>query len=173
MTDPPDEGAKSARNEAVAGIFEEHRAGLEKFARGRGANDPEDTTDEAFLQLVIHWDQLHHTHKALAWMRTVVRRLTCKQFRDLERLQNMIRILGLDLAATQAESDLVLNEDQRAVLDAVRALSQRQRDVILLRFWFGLSVAEIAHKLSIKEKTVRTHDRRAKARLKKALGEFE
>ncbi|MGH3823969.1 MAG: RNA polymerase sigma factor [Pseudonocardiaceae bacterium] len=170
MTDPSSEGAKSERDEAVAALFKDHRSEIIKFARGRGADDPVDTTDEAFLQLLTNWDHLHHTNKALPWMRTVVRRLTCKQFRNLERQRDLVRLLGLDLTATQVEFDLVLNEDQRAVFDAVLALSHQQCVIIVLQFWYELSITEIAQELGIQEKTVRTHNRRAIVKLRKSLG---
>lgn len=170
MTNPPSKGAKSARDEVATEVFK-RRQEIVNIERRRGADDPQDATDEAFAQLITNWERLHDTNKALAWVRTVARRLTCKQFRDREREQNLARLLGLDLtSATQVEFELVLNEDQRAVFDAVLALSPQQRVVIVLQFWHDLTIAEIARELGIDENTVKTHNRRARAKLRKALG---
>jgi RNA polymerase sigma factor (sigma-70 family) len=54
----------------------------------------------------------------------------------------------------------LLADDQRAVLDALRALPDRQRDVLALRFYLDLSEAQIAETLGIKAGTVKTHVRR-------------
>jgi RNA polymerase sigma factor (sigma-70 family) len=55
------------------------------------------------------------------------------------------------------EIGAVMRDDQRAVLDAVRALPDRQRDVLVLRYWLDLSESEIAATLGIAGGTVKTH----------------
>src|SRR4051794_258156 len=62
--------------------------------------------------------------------------------------------------AESPEVGAVLAEDQRAVLDALRSLPDRQRDVLALRFYLDLSEAQIAQTLGIKAGTVKTHVRR-------------
>ena len=54
----------------------------------------------------------------------------------------------------------LLGPDRQAVLDAVRALPDRQRDVVVLRYWMDLGEAEIAATLEIAPGTVKTHARR-------------
>jgi RNA polymerase sigma factor (sigma-70 family) len=55
------------------------------------------------------------------------------------------------------------------VLDAVRALRPDRRDVVLMRFYLGLSSAEIAETLSIAPGTVRSRLHRALRELEEAL----
>ena len=48
----------------------------------------------------------------------------------------------------------MVREDQRAVLAAIARRSRRQREVLALRYYVGLSDAEIAEALSITTGTV-------------------
>lgn len=59
----------------------------------------------------------------------------------------------------------VASTTTRDVLVAVRSLPERQRDVVLLRHWLGLSEAEIADTLGISRGTVKSSASRARAAL--------
>ena len=63
-------------------------------------------------------------------------------------------------ASESPEAGALLDADRRTVLAAVRALPDRQRDVVVLRYWMQLSEAEIAAALDIAPGTVKTHARR-------------
>lgn len=69
-----------------------------------------------------------------------------------------------------ADTDLLLAEEHREVLRAVRALPRRQREVLVLRYWSGLTEAEIADTLGVSRGTVKTSASRALATLAKRLG---
>jgi RNA polymerase sigma-70 factor (sigma-E family) len=59
--------------------------------------------------------------------------------------------------------------DRLALIEAVRRLPLRQREVVVLRFFAGLSVAETAAAVGTSEGTVKTHTSRALAALHSAL----
>jgi RNA polymerase sigma-70 factor (ECF subfamily) len=61
-------------------------------------------------------------------------------------------------------------EDQREVLLAIRALPQRQRECLVLRFYEDMSEAEIAGALGISTGSVKTHLHRAMQALAQRLG---
>lgn len=63
---------------------------------------------------------------------------------------------------TQASSEqgALDAEERRVVLAAVRSLPDRQRDVLILRYWLDLGEAEIAVTLGIAPGTVKTHAKR-------------
>ena len=69
-----------------------------------------------------------------------------------------------------ADRALELAEDQKAALAAVRRLPRRQQEVMVLRYWSGLSEAEIAAALGVSAGTVKTSASRAMASLREALG---
>jgi RNA polymerase sigma-70 factor (sigma-E family) len=61
--------------------------------------------------------------------------------------------------------------DRDAVIAALGRLPLRQREVLVLRFYAGLSVAETAAATGASEGTVKTHTSRALARMRELLAE--
>jgi RNA polymerase sigma-70 factor (sigma-E family) len=51
-------------------------------------------------------------------------------------------------------------DDERAVLESLKTLPARQREVLVLRYWMELSEAEIADTLGISAGSVKTHAHR-------------
>jgi RNA polymerase sigma factor (sigma-70 family) len=62
--------------------------------------------------------------------------------------------------------------DRIALASAVRRLPARQREVVVLRFFADLSVAETAAAIAASEGTVKTHTSRALKALRGALSEL-
>ncbi|MEV6112619.1 SigE family RNA polymerase sigma factor [Streptomyces sp. NPDC052109] len=63
--------------------------------------------------------------------------------------------------APAAEEDVLLHEDHREVLTALRTLTRRQREVLVLRYWSHLSEAEIAATLGLSRGAVKSTASRA------------
>ncbi|WP_159045484.1 RNA polymerase sigma factor, partial [Streptomyces puniciscabiei] len=63
--------------------------------------------------------------------------------------------------APGAEEDVLLHEDHREVLAALRTLTRRQREVLVLRYWSHLSEAEIATTLGLSRGAVKSTASRA------------
>ena len=73
-------------------------------------------------------------------------------------------------ASPEAPEDrVVLNEQQALVIDALQDLPSRQRECLLLRFYFDLFGAEIGTTLDISPDSVKTHCRRGMESLRKNL----
>jgi RNA polymerase sigma-70 factor (sigma-E family) len=69
-----------------------------------------------------------------------------------------------------AVSSPAIAEEHREVLDVVRRLPARQREVLVLRYWAGLSEGEIAEVLGVSRGTVTSTARRALAALESSRG---
>ncbi|MER6074702.1 SigE family RNA polymerase sigma factor [Streptomyces sp. NPDC001817] len=63
--------------------------------------------------------------------------------------------------APAPEEDVLLHEDHREVLAALRTLTRRQREVLVLRYWSHLSEAEIAATLGLSRGAVKSTASRA------------
>jgi RNA polymerase sigma factor (sigma-70 family) len=70
-----------------------------------------------------------------------------------------------------AESAVLASEDRREVLRAVAQLPRRQREVLVLRYFLGLSDSEIAADLRVSRGTVASTASRALAALARKVGE--
>jgi RNA polymerase sigma factor (sigma-70 family) len=70
-------------------------------------------------------------------------------------------------AAGRDPADTVVDRD--ALRGALADLPRRQREVMVLRFFADLSVAETAEALRMSEGTVKAHTSRAVTRLRQAL----
>jgi RNA polymerase sigma factor (sigma-70 family) len=70
-----------------------------------------------------------------------------------------------------AESAALIGEEHRQVLEAVRRLPSRQREVLVLRFYLDLNEEEIARSMRISRGTVKSTTSRALAALGRILGE--
>jgi RNA polymerase sigma-70 factor (sigma-E family) len=128
----------------------------------------EDLLQAALLQTARNWRSVHrapgaYAHRVLVNMLHDRRRRLGR--RVLERRLDEVGERpgsGRDLADTVAERD--------ALIAAMKGLALRQREVVVLRFWGGFSVAETAAAIGISEGSVKTHTSRALARLREVTG---
>lgn len=131
----------------------------------------EDLVQEAFLRWHRSGVMLRDPAKAPAYLRSIVMNLARDHNRrGLMSLRHQLpagREVDVDVASV--ESDVLRNEAQTAVLDAVRGLPRRQRDCVVLRYYQSLGIEEIAATLAISENSVKTHLRRALDALGRAL----
>ena len=69
-----------------------------------------------------------------------------------------------------AEDEALLGESDREMLGALRGLTARQRQVLVLRYWSELSEEEIAEAMRVSRGTVKSTAHRALAILRERLG---
>jgi RNA polymerase sigma-70 factor (sigma-E family) len=160
--DPP--GAQAA----VAGLFTARYPELVRLAGLLGADDPEDIAQEAFARLLRSYGSLRDADAALGYVRATVCNLTRNRRRHL-RVVRLRTERPADVASS--EHAVLLREEQRAVITALAALPVRRREAIVLRYWLGLSEAEIAAAMGISAGTVKSQVSRGLAALGKTLGQ--
>jgi RNA polymerase sigma-70 factor (sigma-E family) len=163
-TDP--HGAEAA----VAGLFEARYPELVRLAGLLGADDPEDIAQEAFARLLRRYGSLRDADAALGYVRATV----CNLTRNRQRHLRVVRLRTPAERLSDAESSeqaAVAREEQREVIAALGALPARRREAIVLRYWLGLSEAEIAATMGISPGTVKSSVSRGLAALGQALGE--
>jgi RNA polymerase sigma factor (sigma-70 family) len=76
-----------------------------------------------------------------------------------------------ELPAVSAKAAVLTSEERREVMRALRQLPDRQREILVLRFYLDEPDAEIARLLGIGQSTVRSTTHRALATLGRLLGE--
>lgn len=147
----------------VTALYAEHALGLIRLAVllvGDRAS-AEDVVQDAFVGLYRRWDRLPDTSAPLAYLRVSVLNGCRTALRRRSRARQAISFT--EPPAESAEARALLSEEQRAVAGALRRLPQRQREALVLRYYFDLSEAEIAGAMGISRGTVKSATSRALA----------
>lgn len=76
------------------------------------------------------------------------------------------------LPVISAETAVLTAEERREIIQALRRLPDRQREVLVLRFYLDLPDAQIAAAMGISQNTVRSAAHRGLAGLGRALREM-
>jgi RNA polymerase sigma-70 factor (sigma-E family) len=158
----------------VATLFREHHGELVRLAVLMVGDLPtaEDVVQDVYASLHSRWSQIAARDTALPYVRAAV----LNGCRSVLRRRRLARRIGVEYRSEQpladsAESELILSEDRRAVLAALARLPRRRREVLVLRYYLGLSEAEIAAVLGISPGTVKSTAARGLAALARDLGE--
>jgi len=108
-------------------------------------------------------------HSPRGWLGAVLRSRLRDHFRGANRRSHRERVAARPEAQPSA-SDVASSADaQRVLLSAVMELHAPHRDVILLRYFEGLSPSEIADRLGMPSSSVRSRLQRALAELRERL----
>ncbi len=150
-------------------LFEREGRSLVRLARlfVDDRNAAEDLVQEAFIRLARSASRIKDDAKAAAYLRSIVLNLA----RDHNRrgLVSLRHRLPLDDDRAQEVDELVLRDDQRQILEALRDLPHRQRDCLVLRYYKELGIDEIAGMLGISRNSVKTHLSRGLAAMESRL----
>jgi RNA polymerase sigma-70 factor (sigma-E family) len=130
----------------------------------------EDVVQEAFLGLFRGLGRLSDPGRAVAYLRISVLN-GCRSVLRARKRARLRRGAPDYPAVWSAESAALASEERREVLAAVARLPRRQREVLVLRYFLGLSDSEIAADLGISRGTVASTASRALAALARKTGE--
>ncbi|MEU9015840.1 sigma-70 family RNA polymerase sigma factor [Streptomyces sp. NPDC048479] len=129
----------------------------------------EDVVQDSFAALFRrHGAGLLHVSDPEAYVRTSV----VNGARSVLRRRRTARayVPERERHAPPAEEHVLLGEEHQEVLKALRQLTRRQREVLVLRYWSNLSEAQIADTLGVSRGTVKSTAKRALDALGKQLG---
>jgi RNA polymerase sigma-70 factor (sigma-E family) len=159
---------------AVTELYQAHALGLTRLAHVMlgDRTGAEDVVQEAFDGLYRHWDRLKDTRKAPQYLRSSVLNGCRTELRRGRRRGARLRYDAADSAEPpaggaeqSAEAAVMAGEDRREVLAAITRLPNRQREVLVLRYYLDEPDADIASSLGITAGTVRSTLHRALASL--------
>jgi RNA polymerase sigma factor (sigma-70 family) len=176
-------GAKPGRLEAAASggaldvalVFRQYHADLVRLALllvGDRAS-AEDIVQDVFTRLCARGRGPERDEALPAYVRTAVVN-GCRSMLRRHALARRIAITRAEPwqeAQESAEHTAILAEDRRRVLAALAALPRRRREVLVLRFYLGLPVAEVAATLGISQGSVKSATARGLESLGRRLGE--
>jgi RNA polymerase sigma-70 factor (sigma-E family) len=159
----------------VTALYEASALGLIRMAYVMLGDQPsaEDVVQEAFCGLYRRWDRLASTDGALYYVRTSVLNGCRSALRRRAVRHGFVqrRALADQLPAVSAETVVLGGEEREEVIRALMRLPDRQREVLILRFYAELPDEEIGRVMGIRPGTVRSTAFRALDALGRALKE--
>jgi RNA polymerase sigma factor (sigma-70 family) len=161
---------------AFGAIFERHFATIYGYlARRVGGVVADDLTSQTFLVAFDRRRSLPaHEGGALPWLYRIATNLLSNHRRTEQRLLEGIVRLGREperlssFGSEMAEDRAMVNIELQETAAVLAALGPRQRDVLLLHLWAGLSYDEMAVALDIPVGTVRSRLSRARQAVRDA-----
>jgi RNA polymerase sigma factor (sigma-70 family) len=121
----------------------------------------EDVVQEAFADVVRRWDAIEQPG---AYLRTAVVSLSRRAVRTQQRQDRRARRLSL----VRESNESVAPADE-PLFDAIARLNERQRVIVICRYWAGWTEAEIASALGCRPGTVKSACARALAQLREEI----
>jgi len=141
-------------------------------------NCAQDLTQEAMLQAYLSLDRLRDPARFKSWLCGIVLNVCRSHLRDreiaffsLEAIIGGLQFYAVPLSSMAVTPEKIVEERElhRIVLDAINALSPKDRDATLLFYYAQLSLQEIATLLGISVGAVKVRLHRARQRLKANL----
>lgn len=157
-------------------LYERYADRLYRYALQRCAT-PEEADDVVSETMLAALETLHRFDPArgsfAAWLFTIAARRAADQHRRRARFWRAIARRQPDPAPLDETTELVLrHDDYRMVRAGLTALSDSERELLLLRYAAELSGREIGDILNITEANVRVRLQRARQRLAEQLGDL-
>jgi RNA polymerase sigma-70 factor (ECF subfamily) len=127
----------------------------------------EDAVQETMVKAYKNINKLKDQSKFKSWIFTIGRNESINILRKYRR-----EVLSDDVACTSAYDDFYFPEDfalkaeiKEFLVASVNSLDSQDRDIIILKYYVGLTLQDIAGILNINSNTVRTRHRIIKKRL--------
>lgn len=151
MIRPRDEAS-----DALAALHDRHYVRLVRLAVALVDHEgaAEEVVQDVFVRLLRNWSTLRDVSDIEAYLRRAVVNAARDRLRR-RRVRRALPVLHLRPAAGP-EDTVLLREEHRQVLAALRQLPPRQREVLVLRHFGSLSEAETAATLDITVSAVKS-----------------
>jgi RNA polymerase sigma-70 factor (sigma-E family) len=130
----------------------------------------EDVVQDAFVAMHGAWSRLRDPDKALAYLRQAVVNRSRSALRHRGVVERHTRRSSVGDVTVDGPSIGGARRD--AVRRALRQLSDRQREVLVLRYYLDWSEVQIADALGISRGAVKSHASRGGAALRDLLGDW-
>jgi RNA polymerase sigma-70 factor (sigma-E family) len=162
-------GRAERADEVIGRVFSERYSSLVGLARLLldERSQAEEVVQEAFAKTLEAWPRLRNVDDPFPYVRRAVVNLSRSGLR--RRGVARRRVLEAVPDAVPADVAVMASESRREVIAALKTLPQRQREVVVLRYFDECSTEETADVLGISEGSVKTHLHRALAALEKSL----
>jgi RNA polymerase sigma-70 factor (ECF subfamily) len=138
------------------------------------ADQAEDIAQEAFIRAFQALDRFDSTRLFRPWLLSIAANLARNQRRSAGRYLAALSRIIRDAPSAEAgpENSVSQHLDSQALWQAVRRLDPGDQQVIYLRYFLELPVAETAQTLGVAEGTVKSRLHRALSRLRSVIEQY-
>jgi len=127
----------------------------------------EDVAQAAFARAYASWPKVRRTGNPEAYVRRIVVNENRNRFRK-QRVAERLTDTPPEPGAGPGADATSQYDERSALMAALRRLGPRQRAVVVLRYWLGLTEAEAAAELNCSVGTVKSQASRALATLRQS-----
>lgn len=171
--DVPELGSSAPRAAGVdlASAYQEHYRSLVRLASllVDDVGTCEEIVQDAFVSVWRRGVALREADRLPAYLRSAVLNGARSHLRHRQVRARHLHAVADPATTPGADATALAGDADRSVLLALRDLPDRQREVLVLRYYLDLSEAEIAATLGISTGSVKTHAHRGLAALEAAL----
>lgn len=169
--------ARTGDTDAFCALLERHRLVALRVGYTIAGDEGEDAVQEAMVKAFRHLERFRPDAAFRPWFLAIV----ANEARNRRRSSGRQDAVGLRLRARagaentrwahSAEDDAIAHQQRQRLLAAVAALGDRDREIVALRYFAGLTEAETAAALGCALGTVKSRLSRAIGRLRDTLHE--
>ena len=171
ITEPAASPTTLPADDAVDRLYAAHWGGLVRLSvllvRDQGV--AEEVVQDTFVALHGRWRRLRDPDRALAYLRRSVINRSRSALRHRGVVERHLARQVEPSPAGAADEPVLAHARRARVVEALRDLPTRQREVLVLRYYLDLSEAEIAETLGISRGAVKSHASRGSAALRNLL----
>lgn len=162
VTTPEVVAPRAGADEGVADLYREHWASLVRLAclLVDGQAEAEEVVQDALIKVHGAWHRIRDEQAAVGYLRQAVLNGARSRLRRRAVARRHLTVVGDGHAPASTEDTVILREEHRDALAALRALPARQRECLALRYFFDLTDAEVADSVGISLGSAKTHLRR-------------
>jgi RNA polymerase sigma-70 factor (ECF subfamily) len=143
------------------------------IAKVANPHDAEDLLSCIFLKIYQKLDQYDSTKASLStWIYTITHNQVCNYYRSKAKqgyLAEIEEVTGLSDGAEPFIETLIREEEIEALAIALERLPERERDIIIFRYYHGYTPAEVAVLMKISYSNAKFLQHRAIGMLKKLM----
>lgn len=160
---------QSDRERRFRGLWSEHYDAVHAYVRRRAPEAADDVTAEVFA---VAWRRLDVIDDATArgWLYGVAHRRLLGEARSKRRRGALLDRLRTTSGGARSGEDLSpVGEVDAQVAIALRSLTPRDREIVLLATWEGLTTRELARALGCSPTAAKVRLHRARTRFRRLL----
>ena len=161
----------------VEHLIEEYSSGLLKYLVGHthSREDAEDILQDVFLSVYEHCAEFDPERcNEQAWLFIIAKRKLYSYYRKFKQEESIDEMEDYQMPADNSMDKAThLMACRQAVAKALNKLDERSRNVVVMRYFNGLSAEEVGERLGLSAANVRTIQSRALDVMEKELGSFD